>query len=135
MGNSSFNFVNMVIECLNKLHGLYKSGFTHVDDILHPQTSSNPEDSRSLLSLHKVKGTPPYKKLNRLVDHLQPHQRCQILALIWIGRGEFSADQWELAINKAKEFKQHNITDYMISLAEVSSFLKNGIKLYHAKHP
>jgi len=56
--------------------------------------ASNPADDGERAILQDTSDNPTLQELRDAIDGLNVDERDELLALVWIGRGDFTADQW-----------------------------------------
>src|SRR3569832_1479179 len=44
-----------------------------------------------------------YHEVGAAIDDLEPDQQIALVALMWLGRGDYSKDQWEAACTDARD--------------------------------
>lgn len=49
------------------------------------------------------------------IDDLEPDQQAQLVALMWIGRGDMEPDEWESAVQLALERRDSPTSQYLLS--------------------
>ena len=72
-------------------------------------------------------GDPYYQELRNVIDDLEPDQQVSLVALMWVGRGDFSADEWYDALAQAGERWTEHTADYLIGTALLADYLGEGL--------
>ena len=49
------------------------------------------------------------------IEDLEPDQQAELVALMWIGRGDLEPDEWEQALALAAERREGPTSDYLLS--------------------
>lgn len=49
------------------------------------------------------------------IEDLEPDQQAELVALMWIGRGDLEPDEWEQALALAIERREGRTSDYLLS--------------------
>ncbi len=70
-----------------------------------------------------------YQELKSTIDDLEPDQQVALVALMWLGRGDFSTEEWDAAIEQAKDNWNERTAEYMISTPLVADYLQEGLNL------
>ncbi len=70
-----------------------------------------------------------YQELKSTIDDLEPDQQVSLVALMWLGRGDFSSDEWDVAIEQAKDNWNERTADYLISTPLVADYLQEGLNV------
>ncbi|MDX1782136.1 MAG: DUF3775 domain-containing protein [Thalassovita sp.] len=66
-------------------------------------------------------------ELRAFLDRLNEDELADLVALMWIGRGSFEADEWEDARATALTEATTPTTDYLIGTPHLSDHLENGL--------
>jgi len=67
-------------------------------------------------------------ELRGLIDGLPEDDQAQLVALMWIGRGAFEADDWDEAFATAQSEATTPTVDYLIGTPHVSDHLESGLE-------
>ena len=52
----------------------------------------------------------------------------QGVALAWVGRGDFSAEEWGEAVKEARERRKGPTSEYLLGIPLLASFLEDGLE-------
>ena len=66
-------------------------------------------------------------ELEGLIDGLNVDARHDLLALIWVGRGDYDASDWSQARKAAREAEPFNVTDYIEELQSGANYIENAL--------
>jgi hypothetical protein len=61
------------------------------------------------------------------IDDLEPDQQAAIVALMWMGRGDFEASQWSRAYALAQERWNKRTADYLMSTPLLADYLEEAL--------
>jgi hypothetical protein len=67
------------------------------------------------------------RELKAFIDAMDEDEQCELVALCWLGRGDFSADEWEDAVAEARGRRQGSTAAYLIGTPLVSDYLEEGL--------
>jgi hypothetical protein len=70
-----------------------------------------------------------YQEFCSTVEDLEPDQQLELVALMWLGRGDYDVEQWEEACSAAQDRKTHHTAEYLISTPLVADYLEEGLDL------
>ncbi len=70
---------------------------------------------------------PYYEQLTSVINDLEPDQQVSLVALMWLGRGDYSADEWIDALEQAKDQWTNHTAEYLISTPLLSDYLAEGL--------
>ena len=71
---------------------------------------------------------PVYEELETTIDDLEPDQQVSLVALMWVGRGDFSADEWDDAFDNAGESWNERTAQYLIATPLLADYLHAGLE-------
>jgi hypothetical protein len=57
---------------------------------------------------------------------LTPEEQASLVALTWIGRGDFGAGEWADALNQARERHTGSTSRYLMGIPQLGDFLEEG---------
>ncbi len=73
---------------------------------------------------------PYYEQLTSVINDLEPDQQISIVALMWLGRGDYTIDEWDDVIAQAKDQWTDHTAEYLISTPLLSDYLAEGLELF-----
>jgi hypothetical protein len=91
-----------------------------------PDEGSNPTDDKSIDILEFNADDAVVQELRSAIEALNEDERLDLIALIWIGRGDFDLDQWAEARESAREVPRPT-TRYVLGLPIVSDYLEKAL--------
>ncbi|MFT6557113.1 DUF3775 domain-containing protein [Sneathiella sp.] len=68
-----------------------------------------------------------YLDLKRIIDKFNEEERQHLVALAWLGRGTFSLDEWEDALEEATQLEDTHISDYLVRMPQLGDYLEEGL--------
>lgn len=89
-------------------------------------SGSNPGDDRDVDILDASIGNPTRKELFAAISSLNEDERIELLALMWVGRGDFSATEWEEALSTASERHNGREAKYLIGTPLLAIISRKG---------
>lgn len=69
-----------------------------------------------------------YQELQFSINDLEPDQQITLVALMWVGRGDFDATEWESAVDEATQQHNNRTAEYLLSTPLVADYLEEGLK-------
>lgn len=66
-------------------------------------------------------------ELRAFIENLTEEEAVSLVALMWIGRGTYEAEELEEAIRTAREEADHPAADYLLGSPHLSDHLENGL--------
>lgn len=71
-----------------------------------------------------------YQELENVIDGLEPDQQVDLLALMYIGRGDFEENEWSAAHKEAKNNLRPHLTRYLLSKPMIATFLEKALESF-----
>jgi hypothetical protein len=102
------------------------------EDLSAPDESSNPtDDDASPIMLQDDPNNPIRQEIVTEIEDLEPEQQAELVALMWIGRGDMEPEEWEDALQLAQERHEGSTPEYLLSHPHVADYWDEGVdKLY-----
>ena len=87
--------------------------------------SDGPDDDEREVLLD-TPDNPTEQELRDAIDGLGGPERQELLALMWLGRGDYDADSWPEALREAKDSTIASVTDYLVGTPLLGDYLEEG---------
>ena len=71
-----------------------------------------------------------YQELRDYLAALDEDERIELLALTWIGRGDFEGSEWEDALAEARDTADEREPEYLMGTPLVSDYLEEGLAAF-----
>jgi hypothetical protein len=68
------------------------------------------------------------EELRELIDDLNVDEAADLIALVWIGRGDYEAAEWADAVNEAKQRSNKRTSSYLLGLPMLADYLEEGLE-------
>lgn len=119
--------INPEIVCnlINRVHELQLKR-----DVDIPDDTYIPVDVDKNKTLVEQQGDFWFQELEDLFNDLESDQQEEIIALMFIGRGDFSKDEWELAIEQAHNIPETERLRYLTGKPLLADFLEEGLSQF-----
>jgi hypothetical protein len=88
---------------------------------------SNPIDDDEREILEDTSDNPTEQELRDAIDGLNLDEREELLALMWLGRGDFGAESWAEGLKEARETRTQSETDYLLGTPLLADYLEAGL--------
>ena len=92
-----------------------------------PDSGFDAADDRAVDVLEDRPSDPDLAEIAAAVDSLNDDERLDLVALIWIGRNDFSLDQWDEARDAARDISRARAARYVTGIPLVSDYLQEGL--------
>ncbi|MFC4623992.1 DUF3775 domain-containing protein [Daeguia caeni] len=90
-----------------------------------PDSGSNNDDELDILDAKR--DNPTRKELVAAIHSLNEDERMELLALMWLGRGDFSTSEWEDALATAADRHNGAEADYLLGTPLLGDYLEEGL--------
>jgi len=90
-----------------------------------PESGSNPTDDRSVDVLESNADDPTSQELEGALAALNIDEQLDLLALTWLGRGDFLA--FDQARREAEDVRDKHIPSYLIGTPKLGDYLEEGL--------
>jgi len=87
--------------------------------------SDGPDDGEREVLLD-TPDNPTEQELRDALDGLSILERQEVLALMWLGRGDYDAENWREALQQSGETMTANFTDYLLGTPLLGDYLEEG---------
>jgi hypothetical protein len=54
-------------------------------------------------------------------------EQCELVALAWVGRGEYTAKEWLTAVAEARAARERQTSQYLLEIPLLASHLESGL--------
>lgn len=66
-------------------------------------------------------------QIRGVIDGLNVDEQAELVALVWIGRGDFEAKEWPVAVRRAAERRLRSTARYLMGIPNVGDLLEEGL--------
>jgi len=103
--------------------------FQAKEQVVIPETPSSPSDDWALQILADHVDDLSLLEVDAVIADMDPEQQAELIALMWLGRGDYSIDEWESALVDAMDqYEEHdNTARYLLAHPMVSDHLEEGL--------
>lgn len=104
--------------------------FEAQEEVVEDDPGSNPADDgfRSVLASYGDDAT--YDELKQFIESLDVDEQCELVALAWVGRGDFDLADWQESRELAQERHNEHTADYLLGMPLLSDFLQSGLDAF-----
>jgi hypothetical protein len=89
-------------------------------------TGSDAPDDDEREVLLDTPDNPTEQELRDAIDGLGVVERQELLALMWLGRGDYDAGNWREALRQAEQTADANLTNYLVGTPLLGDYLEEG---------
>lgn len=91
------------------------------------ETGSNAADDGERGVLEDTPDNPTEEELRGAIEALNDPERIELLALLWLGRGDYTKEEWRTALLEARHAHDRNEADYLIGTPLLGDYLEEGL--------
>lgn len=99
------------------------------EDEVSPDSGSNPTDDAAAATLQDSPDNLIREEIAAQIEDLEPDQQNEIVALMWIGRGDLDAEEWDEALALAADRSDGTTSAYLLSHPHVADHIEEGLDL------
>ena len=92
-----------------------------------PDPGSNASDDRMVSVLEARGNDPVAQEIRAFVNALDEDQQIDLVALAWVGRGDYDVNEWTDAREQAAAAHNNRTADYLLGLPLLSEFLEDAL--------
>jgi hypothetical protein len=90
-------------------------------------SGSDPSDDAEWDMLQGSADYPTYQELVDAINGFSDLQRIELLALTWLGRGDYAKEEWCEALEEARRIHDERETQYLIGTPLLADYLEEGL--------
>ncbi|MEQ9122604.1 MAG: DUF3775 domain-containing protein [Alphaproteobacteria bacterium] len=91
----------------------------------NPGSGAADDDFRGVLAGYANDQT--YVELKSFIDDLNDDEQCELVALAWLGRGDFGDGEWAQVVREARGRRQGSTADYLLGMPILPDQLEEGL--------
>ena len=90
-------------------------------------TGDNPSDNKDLEILEDYADDPTYMELVSVLENLNEDEIVEVLALVWLGRDDYTADDWAEILEQARDAHDEKAVPYLVGTPLLGDYLEEGL--------
>ncbi len=90
---------------------------------------SNASDDDMVAVLEDHPDDPCYDEVTSFIDALSDDEQVDLVALAWLGRGDYTADDWQDVREDAQCAHNERTAGYLLGMPLLSDYLEEGLLL------
>lgn len=92
-----------------------------------PDSGSNPSDDKDIDILEDLPDDPTLEELKSAMEALNEDETLDLVCLTWIGRGDYTGEDWREARDQAREIPHKDRPRYLLGTPLLGDFLEEGL--------
>lgn len=97
------------------------------EGVTDPDSGSNGVDDGMTDVLIDTPDDPTEEEVREVIAGMNDDERNDLVAILWIGRGDFDADDWSEALRTARDRDQNSTADYLLGIPNLGDLLDEGL--------
>lgn len=86
------------------------------------------EDFKSVLLAYA--DDPTYSETVDFIDALSDDEQAELVALTWLGREDYTAEEWDQALENAVDRHTGSTAEYLLGIPLLPAYLENGLNQF-----
>lgn len=99
------------------------------DAVTEPDPGSNPSDDNMAAVLEDHEDDPVMEELTSFIGSMSEDEQIDLVALAWLGRGDYTAEDWPNVREEAARARNQNTAGYLLGMPLLGDFLEEGLGL------
>jgi hypothetical protein len=96
-----------------------------------PDSGSNPSDDSSVAAFEFGPSDETHQELVSAISGLNDDEQRDLIALVWLGRGDFTLAQWPNATRSAADIGWAQTARFIAEIPHVSDYLEEGLSQFN----
>lgn len=92
-----------------------------------PSDASNETDDGFRSVLTDEGYASAHRELAAYIEAMDIDEQAELVALMWVGRGEYGPDEWDNALTQARSRREGPTSRYLLGSPLLASFLEGGL--------
>ncbi|MET4698458.1 hypothetical protein ABIE65_001480 [Constrictibacter sp. MBR-5] len=92
-------------------------GGNEIDDDFREVLEDQPDD-------------PTREELAAFIEAMNEDEQAELVALAWLGRGDYTADEWSDAVAAARERHSGPTSEYLLGIPVLPDYLEEGLAAF-----
>ncbi len=100
------------------------------EDVNFSEIPDGFDNDQTLKMLANYSDDPVATEFITTVNDLEPDQQIYLVALMWLGRGDFLLDEWDDAVLQATESYNNRCAEYLLATPLLADYWREGLNLH-----
>lgn len=97
------------------------------EEVVIPDTPDSPTEDWALQVLADHGDDANFQEFRSTVADLEPDQQAQLVALFWLGRGDYEVGEWDEAVTEARRLRTTRTAEYLIAHPLLADYFEDGL--------
>jgi hypothetical protein len=104
--------------------------FDAKEEPVEPDPGSNPTDDADIEILEDYPDDSTLQELVDAIEGLNEDEQIELVALTWLGRGDFARKEWRSAVRLARERHTGTTARYLAGIPLLGDYLEDGLAMF-----
>lgn len=128
MGYAGYCMLDLSTDIVQNIIGRARE-FHGQEGVVIPERASSPSDDWARQALANHADDLTYQELRDLIRDLEPDQQISLVALMWLGRGDFDGTEWTAALEQAQDQWNNRTAEYLLATPLLANYLEEGMEM------
>lgn len=69
-------------------------------------------------------------ELTAFIEAMNEDEQCELVALAWLGRGDYATEDWEEAVETARSRREGSTAAYLLGIPILADYLEEGLSQF-----
>lgn len=97
------------------------------EQVVIPEIPNSPTDDWALQMLADHAGDLNFQEVVLIINDLEPDQKTTLVALMWLGKGDYGLDNWQAALKDAADSLTDHTAAYLMGHPLVADYLQDAL--------
>jgi len=98
--------------------------------VVFPDDPISPTEDWPTQILAAHASDPTLSEFRSIIADLYPDQQVQVVALLWLGRDDYTESDWEMLVQDAEDAWNPRTAEYLIAHPLLAEHLTDGLELF-----
>lgn len=99
------------------------------EQVVIPTDTGDASEDWHVQMLASHAGDSTLDEFRSVITDLEPDQQQQVVALLWLGRSDYSLEEWKEALSYAEYASNDTTADYLIAHPLLPDYLLEGLSM------
>ena len=100
------------------------------EEVVFPEIRNNPSGDWAAQTLASHVEDMTFQEFRSIIIDMEPEQQQEIVALLWLGREDYSREDWAEALQQAREDWTPKTAEYLIVHPMLAEYLAEGLEQF-----
>lgn len=100
------------------------------EEVVIPESEGSWSDDWAMQVLADHSDDLIYQEIQTAIADLEPDQQATLVALMWVGRGDYDKNEWTDAFEEATRNATSRTAEYLLSTPLVADYLSEGLAAF-----